>query len=50
MELEFELKIRDITKYFIRYDIYRKGLKVGDMELQEPYNDERMKSKEMKMK
>lgn len=38
MDLEFELRKLEVTENSITYEILRKGLSVGRMYLDEPYN------------
>lgn len=50
MELEFEIKPEYLGKHIIGYNVYRKGLKVGSLSLEEPYNEEKAICKEMILK
>ena len=49
MNLEFELETAKISRVGIIYDIKRKGLKVGEMYLDKPYNEPKINKKMMTM-
>lgn len=42
--MEFELKIRKTTKTMVMYDVNRKGLNVGFLMLDKPYNEREAKT------
>lgn len=50
MELEFELILVSKTKYFANYEVHRKGLKVGELSMEEPYTEDKAICKEMIMR